>query len=311
MNTWFGSCSVILVLWLTIGCDQPKVASVPTTEPPAKQATQETTPSPATTDSMPDDKNQDNKANTKEDGDANEPAAAKTGQLKIQFRYGGDAFEPKKINVTADKTFCGKTDLRNETLLVNPENNGIRNVIVYVYTGRGGTKLAPVPHTPKTVILKNELCRFEPHIVLSRQGDTLRVENPDDVGHNANISFMGRKAVNLMIPPQQHKTVELTNVEPAPIPINCNIHPWMKARIMVLEHPYVGVSDDNGDLTIDGLPTGETLTFRAFHEAGPIKQIILNGTEETWKRSRFEAEIKPGLNDLGIVKLSADALKSP
>jgi len=238
-------------------------------------------------------------------------SAADTGDLKIKFQYEGKAFTPKPINVNKDVQFCGNKELVDERLLINSKNQGIKNIIVYVYTGRGGSKLDAVKPAGNTHTLANENCRFEPHIVIAQTGDKLKVTNPDAVGHNANMNFFENKAENLMIPAGKDQLVELAKPEPAPIPIDCNIHPWMKSYVVVLDHPYAAVSDENGDLTIKGLPAGKKLTFRIFHEAGAIKEVTIGGKKEEWKRSRFEVKIEPGMNDLGTVIVPAKALKKP
>lgn len=235
--------------------------------------------------------------------------AGETGDLKMRFEYGGTVFKPKPIDVNKDVEFCGKHPLVDESLLINPENNGIKNVVVYVYTGRGGSELDKVPPVNNTHELANENCRFEPHILITQVGDTLKVTNPDPVGHNANMNFFNNKAANLMIPSGQAQEVLLEKEEPAPIPIDCNIHPWMKAYVVVLEHPFAAVSDENGELTIKGLPAGEKLTFRVYHESGAINEVKVDGKDESWRRSRFEVEIKPGMNDLGTIVVPPDALK--
>jgi len=238
------------------------------------------------------------------------PAIAETGDLKIHFEYAGDAPDPSAIDVNKDVQFCGKTKLMNERLLVNPKNKGVKNVVVYVYTGRGGSKLDAVPATNKTLTLANDQCRFEPHIVIAQTGDTLKVTNPDSVGHNANLGFFNNKQQNFTIPAGQEKTVALEESEPAPIPVDCNIHPWMKSYVVVLDHPFAAVSDENGDLTIKGLPVGEELVFRVYHEAGGIKEVKINGKAEEWSRSRFKVDVKPGVNDLGTVVIPEDALSA-
>jgi plastocyanin len=240
---------------------------------------------------------------------ASAATAAETGDLKIRFEYGAKGFTPKPVDVNKDVEFCGKHDLKDETLVVNETNQGLKNVVVYVYTGRGGSKLEKVDAANNTHVLANENCRFEPHILITQTGDTLKVTNPDPVGHNANINFFNNTAQNIMVPSGQEQTVKLEKEEPAPIPVDCNIHPWMKAYVVVLEHPFAAVSDENGELTIKGLPAGEKLTFRVYHEKGAINEVQVNGKAEDWKRSRFEVDIRPGENDLGTVVVPADALK--
>ena len=38
--------------------------------------------------------------------------------------------------------------------------------------------------------------------------------------------------------------------------VTCNRHGWLRGNLFVCDHPYVAVSDDNGNFSIDGLPPG-------------------------------------------------------
>jgi hypothetical protein len=58
------------------------------------------------------------------------------------------------------------------------------------------------------------------------------------------------------------------------IPVKCNQHPWMKAYIGVLKHPFFAVSAEDGSFTIKGVPAGK-YTVAAWHEGGAT------GTEKT------------------------------
>ncbi|QDS86784.1 MULTISPECIES: methylamine utilization protein [Rosistilla] len=233
--------------------------------------------------------------------------AQQWGDLKVKFVFKGAAPDADKIAVTVDKEFCGKHDLVDESLVVG-KDGGIQNVVVYAYDGRGGVKL-PAIHPdlegkPNTHELANKDCRFEPHIVICKAGDTLNVTNPDPVGHNCNLAFLVNAAQNFTIPPLKSKEVKLDNAEPAPIPVACNIHPWMQAKVVVLEHPYAAKSDESGTLVIKNLPTGK-LAFRLYHEAaGRLSGLEVAGSEVN-RRNVFEVEIKPGENDLGTVELDA------
>ena len=63
------------------------------------------------------------------------------------------------------------------------------------------------------------------------------------------------------------------NVAEVLVPVKCNQHPWMKAYIGVLKHPFFAVSGDDGSFTIKGVPPGK-YTVIAWHEGG------VNGTEQ-------------------------------
>lgn len=232
------------------------------------------------------------------------------GDLKIQFLFDGVVPPPTAINVNRDEAFCGKHGLVDERLVVNPTSKGIKNVVVYVYTGRGGSKLPDQAPKNATHVLANKNCRFEPHIVIAQVGDTLKVTNPDPVGHNASMNFLKNTPQNPMIPSGQEVEVELKESEPAPIPVTCSIHPWMQSRLVVLDHPFAAVSDEDGVLVIKDLPN-EELNFRVYVEAadGALDEVDLNGKTVKWKRNRFDVDIKDGMNDMGVVKIKANQIK--
>lgn len=234
-----------------------------------------------------------------------------TGTLKAKFVYGGSAFDPVAIDPNKDREFCGKHPLVNERLLVNKEDNGIANVVFHVFTGRGGSKVPAVKAEAKTVTLANDKCRFEPHIVTVMPGDTLKITNPDAVGHNANLNFFANKAQNITIPPGAFKDVAIEKPEPGVIPVDCNIHPWMRAYVVALDHPYVDVSGDDGVIEIAGLPAGGKLAFRLYHESAEsaLKEVMIDGKKTELKRNVLELEIKPGMNDLGTITIPAGSLK--
>ena len=230
------------------------------------------------------------------------PQDAPTGDLKIKFVFKGDVPKPKPVKAAN----CGKGNLVDESLVVNLENKGIANIFVYAYTGRGGAKF-PVKLSDKTHTLANKDCRFEPHALLMRAGDKLKVTNPDPVGHNVSLSFFVNKAINVVVPPGGFTLIDgITKREPVASPVACNIHPWMKAQILVVDHPFAALSDKNGELTIKNLPVGKKMVFRASHELGTFKnEIYVNGKKDKWKRNNFEVKIKKGMNDLGTVEVPA------
>lgn len=228
-------------------------------------------------------------------------AVGQTADLTVRFEYSDAAPQRLPEDINKDAAFCGQHNLTDETLVVDEQTKGIKNVILYVYTGRGGTKLGRMPKSDNVHTLANEDCRFEPHITLAQAGDTLKITNPDPVAHNANLGFLNNKSANVTVPSGQEVTVSLKKDEPAPIPVACNIHPWMLGYVVVLDHPFAGVSDTQGSVTIKGLPANEDLTFRVFHESLKIREVSDKASGETTelKRALIELKLQPGMNDLG------------
>lgn len=236
------------------------------------------------------------------------PATAQeTGTLKARFVYAGKAVQPAQLN------FGGRAagvPITEERLLVHPEDNGIRNVVMHVYTGRGGSKLPNVIHKPRTVPLACRDFRFEPHVVQLQVGDKLEIKNQDQVGYNLNLNFFGNMAQNLPIASGATHVIPINGRQPGVIPIECNIRPWMRAYAVVLEHPFGDVSDEHGNIEITGLPAGERLAFRLYHEAaaGTIKEVTIDKAVVALRRNILEIGITPGMNDLGTITIPAEAL---
>lgn len=236
--------------------------------------------------------------------------SAQDASLKMRFVYDGTPPIVGDIVPNKDQDFCGKNNIPNEKLIVNSDNKGIQNVIVHVYTRSSGDDLPETPPGTATHVLANDECRFQPHIVIAQTGDKLKITNPDPVGHNANLNFIRNTQQNLMIPAGQDKVVDLEEEEPAPIPVECNIHPWMKAYVVVLEHPFADVSDSDGNIEIAGLPAGKEITFAVRFEGGKLDEVKVGGEETEWKRQRFEVDLKAGENDLGEILVPAGALSA-
>ncbi len=237
-------------------------------------------------------------------------AVAQDATLKLRFVYDGTPPPVGDITPTKDQEYCGKHEIPNEKLIVNQKNKGIKNVIVHVYGRSSGKDLPKVSHTPQTQVLANDHCRFEPHIVLAHTGDTLQITNPDPIGHNANLNFIRNTAQNLMIPSGQQKDIKLEEEEPAPIPVDCNIHPWMRAYVVVLDNSFADVSNDSGEIEIKGLPAGKKIEFAVRFEGGKLDEVKVDGKMTDWKRQRFEVDLKPGVNDMGDILVPADAVSA-
>ena len=80
----------------------------------------------------------------------------------------------------------------------------------------------------------------------------------------------------------------------------------MNARLVVQDHPYVVVTDDNGHFEFHKLPTGKW-TFRAWHEkAGYISKVGLAGKLTVWSKGRFESNVQSGDTDLGEIALQPE-----
>jgi plastocyanin len=117
-------------------------------------------------------------------------------------------------------------------------------------------------------------CRYFPHALFCRVGQTVLVKNGDTIGHNVNFQGLeDANRENLNMPAKSIVTKKLVP-ELHPIQVTCNVHPWMNMRVLVLEHPYAAVTNAQGEFVIKNVkPGSHTIVVRN------ADGLYLNGRE--------------------------------
>jgi len=239
--------------------------------------------------------------------------AAEWGNVKGQFLYDGDPPKPAKLRITKDEEECCKHDLVDESLIVNRENHGLKNVVIYLYLGRGDT--VPVHDSyiatgKQERKLDNLACRFDPRVVLLWKSQTLRIGNSDPIGHNALIDTRKNPPINVTIPSGGSFKHSFQLQEREPVPVSCSIHPWMRGWVLVRDSPYMAVTDKDGKFEIKNLPVGQW-EFVCWHEkASFLTEVVRAGKRAEWKRGRVQVRIKGGDNDMGAVTVRPTQFKN-
>ncbi|MEM8732736.1 MAG: methylamine utilization protein [Planctomycetota bacterium] len=233
---------------------------------------------------------------------------SESATLKMKFVLDGKISQAKNIDGALDP-ICADKKIPNETMVIG-ENGEIANLAVYLDARRTKVDLPNIAVEKKKHVLDNKGCIFVPHIIVARPGQSIIVKNSDETGHSAYFGFLKNLHSTPVVPANNEKEILLRTDEPAPIPVECNVHPWMKAYLIVKDHPFVGVTNAEGELVIENLPVGE-VTFKVWHENSvkSVDEATVDGKKEKWSRGRMEIDLKAGVNDLGTVKLSADLFK--
>jgi len=232
--------------------------------------------------------------------------AAEWGDLKGQVVFDGPAPVPEKAKITSDREVCCQHDVVVESLLVDPQTKGVRNVVVVLTQSRRDQRAVPIHESyealkDQPVMLDNEGCRFEPHIALIWTSRNLVVGNSDPIGHNVNLMSNDAEAFNETIPSGGTIEKSFAREKRMPVSISCSIHPWMKGWAIIRDTPYMAITGEDGTFEIKNLPTG-TWQFMFWQEAaGYLSDVQRDGRPEEWRRGTIEVEIQPGDNDLGKI----------
>lgn len=184
--------------------------------------------------------------------------ASSPGQITGSVKLDGTAPHQRGIDMSKDPT-CSAAHkdkpVTTENVVVGA-NGGLANVVVYISQGLAGNE-AP---QSQPVQLVQKGCQYFPHVVAVDAGQHMKVLNEDQALHNIHPQPTKNTAWNKsQMPGGPAIDIAWTNEE-VPIPVKCNVHPWMSAYIVVVKGPY-GVSDDGGAFKLENLSPGNyTLT---------------------------------------------------
>jgi plastocyanin len=166
----------------------------------------------------------------------------------------GPAPKPKEINMKAvPQCAAAHADPVYDESIVVGGGGELKNVVVYV---KDGAKLGgAAPTTP--VELDQKGCMYVPHVVTVMVGQELKAKNSDGFLHNVHGLAKDNGEFNF---PQQQKgqenKIDATKAVET-YKVKCDVHPWMSAWVVVLDHPYSAVTGDDGQFTIKGLKDGK------------------------------------------------------
>jgi hypothetical protein len=199
--------------------------------------------------------------------------AATAGSIGGMIMLDGAPPAPKTLLMAAAPP-CAKqhTDVKATTEDVVPGDGGtLQNVVVYL-KGDFGAYSFDVPQTP--AVLDQGGCQFHPHVVALMTNQPLQVISSDPTGHNVNVMAKINAAWNHTQAPRSQPYLQSFAHSEVAMPVKCNIHPWMKAYIAVLDTPYFAVTGKDGTFSLSNVPPG-TYTLTAWHETfGSTQQSI-------------------------------------
>jgi len=189
--------------------------------------------------------------------------AATTGSETISGKVTFDGTVPpaEKIKLSADPKCVEmhKEGMEKQPIMV--KDGGLANVFVYVKSGVHGT--FPAPTQPAEI--DQQGCNYTPHIVAMQTNQPLKIKNNDDTLHNIHPRPTVNAEFNIGQPRKGMESTKTFDKKEVMFPVGCDVHPWMRAYISVLDHPFFAVTKEDGTFEIKGLPPGD-YEVEAYHE---------------------------------------------
>ncbi|MEE2709909.1 MAG: carboxypeptidase regulatory-like domain-containing protein [Gemmatimonadota bacterium] len=164
----------------------------------------------------------------------------------------------KTFHTNKNTEICGTAERGAEDALIGA-NRGIKNVVVSITN-------APVTEMDFSVkaMVDQKGCMFTPRVVQVAVGAPMVFLNNDRIFHNIHTRATVNPPLN-KAQPKFMKRLSATFSEPEIFEVVCDVHSWMKGWIVVQEHPYFAVTDENGQFTMPCIPAG-IYTLRYWHE---------------------------------------------
>jgi plastocyanin len=152
-----------------------------------------------------------------------------------------------------------------------PDGMRLANVFVYLRDGLEQKRFAP-PTEPVTI--EQQGCWFAPRILGIQVGQPFEVVNADPLTHNIHPLAQINRDWNQSQSPGDAPLKRRFSQPEVMIRVKCNIHPWMRAWVGVVPHPYFAVTSPEGTFDLTRVPPG-SYVLEAWHEAlGRIEQRV-------------------------------------
>jgi hypothetical protein len=148
-----------------------------------------------------------------------------------------------------------------ETVVAN--NGTLQYAFIYIKEGtvtEGNKKFDSLSYGEgEQSVLDQVGCAYKPRVVGVQVNQKLTITNSDPTSHNINAlpkAGSGNEGWNESQPSGAQPIVRSFKRPEVLIPVKCNQHPWMRAYIGVMKHPFYAVSGADGTFTIKNVPPG-------------------------------------------------------
>lgn len=186
-----------------------------------------------------------------------DPATAANISGTVNFT--GKVPAAQKIDMSLDPACKGSNYAEN--LVV--KDGKLANAFVYVKKGLEGKRFEAPSAEPAR--LEQRGCRYVPHVLGVMAGQKLEITNSDATTHNVHPMPREERGFNAAQSPDAPPVMHTFTKPEIMMPVKCNVHPWMRAYINVVDHPFFAVTGEDGRFELKGLPPG-TYTIAAVQE---------------------------------------------
>lgn len=143
-----------------------------------------------------------------------------------------------------------------------------------------------VPVKAEPAIMDQSGYEFLPGFLLAQTGQVVHFRNSEDVLHNIRVSESSQQKGIFNVATVPFGSYEHTFTEPGLYNVGCDIHPTMRASILVTATPYTATTAEDGSFTMTNVRSGR-YNLTVYAGAAPVVRSI---------------EVKSARTDLGVIQ---------
>jgi len=104
-------------------------------------------------------------------------------------------------------------------------------------------------------------------MAIVRTDQQLHVVSVDPMPHNVRVQPLRNAGFNFVLMPNDRvgQLVSFKTRENFPCEVRCDLHPWMRAWVLIVDQPYATVTSADGTFRLNDLPRGEH-ELQVWHE---------------------------------------------
>lgn len=143
-----------------------------------------------------------------------------------------------------------------------------------------------VPVKAEPAIMDQSGYEFLPGFLLAQTGQVVHFRNSEDVLHNIRVSESSQQKSILNVATVPFGSYEHKFTEPGLYNVGCDIHPTMRASILVTATPYTATTAEDGSFTMTNVRPGR-YNLTVYAGAAPVVRSV---------------EVKSARTDLGVIQ---------
>jgi len=187
-------------------------------------------------------------------------AVSDGGSITGTISVSGAVQKLPQRRIGKDPQVCGTAPRDSQKLLVG-KAGGLKNAVVIV---EGVKRGKPMPATAQSAEIDQSKCEYSPHVQVMAVNSEIALKNDDPILHNIQF-FEGENSLFNIAQPVQGQVNKRKIEKTGALYVECAVHGWMQANVVVVDNPYYAVTDDNGKFSITDLPPG-AYHVKVFHE---------------------------------------------